>query len=165
MIENNLSDYNKKNIPNIEIFHFGIIVSEWNPTITKQLLHGVTDTFYKVGINQSQIEIFKVPGSFELIFASNQLVKSNLFDAIISIGCLIKGETQNFHYICSAITNGIKEINLNGETPVIFCVLTDNHIQQSFDRSGGKKGNKGIESAISAIKMANFKKITKKLKS
>lgn len=157
--------YNKKNITNnIDIFHFSIIVSEWHSIITEKLLQGVINTFYDFGIQNSKIKIFKVPGSFELIFSSSSLSKSNKFDAIIAIGCIIKGETKHFHYISNAVTNGIKEINLYHNTPVIFCVLTDDNINQSLDRSGGSKGNKGIESAISAIKMANFKKSITNLK-
>lgn len=156
----NYSSYNIKNIPhniNINILRFCIIVSEWHSIITNKLLNGVKNTFYDFGIQNNKIKIFKVPGSFELIFSSSTIAKSNQFDAIIAIGCIIKGETKNFEYISYAVTNGIKEINVNYNTPVICCVLTDNNINQSLDRSGGEKGNKGIESAISAIKMAYFK--------
>lgn len=163
-INNNLS-YNKKNIPNnIGILCFAIIVSEWNSIITKKLLNGVLNTFSDFGIKNDKIKVFKVPGSFELIFSSSYLSTSNQFDAIISIGCIIKGETKHFNYISSAVTHGIKDINMRHNTPVIFCVLTDNNIKQSLDRSGGKKGNKGIDAAISAIKMANFKNDYKKVK-
>lgn len=160
---NNHLFYNKKNIAyNINIFHFAIIVSEWNSIITEKLLTGAINTFYDFGIKNNKIKIFKVPGSFELIFSTSHLSKLNKFDAIIAIGCIIQGETKNFHYISSAVTHGIKKINIYYNTPVIFCVLTDNNIKQSFNRSGGKKGNKGTEAAISAIKMAIFKHDTKK---
>lgn len=158
MINTRYSICDVKNILNIHLFYFGIVVSQWNKKITSRLLLGVTKTLYNLGVAKSNIKIFKVPGSFELIFITNQLAKSNKFDVIIVIGCIIKGETYHFEYISSAVTNGIKEINLRTDTPVIFCVLTDTHIKQSFDRSGGKYGNKGIESAISAIQIADLKK-------
>lgn len=158
MPKTNLSFYDKKSLPNIKGIRFGIVLSNWNRQITNRLLHGVIDTFHDLGVVKSDINIFEVPGSFELIFSCHKLAKSDQFDAIISIGCLIKGETQHFDYVCSSVTAGIKDINLYTQTPVILCVLTDNHISESFDRSGGKYGNKGVESAISAIKMANFNK-------
>lgn len=161
--KSNFSYFNKKNIPNPKNFSFGVVVSEWNSQITSKLFDAVMNTLLNLGVNKYNIHTFKVPGSLELIFVCNQLAESNKFDAIVCIGCILKGETHNFNYICSAVSNGIKDINLYSKTPVIFCVLTDDYIQQSFDRAGGKYGNKGVESAISAIKMANIKKKIKTL--
>ena len=104
--------------------------------------------------NEDQnIKILHVPGSFELVYGCNSLIDKG-YDAIIAIGRVIRGETKHFDFICNATSNGIKDLNLLGKCPIIFCVLTDENIQQSIDRSGGKFGNKGVEAAIAAIEMA-----------
>jgi 6,7-dimethyl-8-ribityllumazine synthase len=98
-----------------------------------------------------------VPGSFELVNAGRKLCASDNFDAVIAIGNVIQGETRHFDFVCQGVANGIAELNANYTTPVIFCLLTDNNLQQSLDRSGGIHGNKGTEAAIAAIKMAELK--------
>jgi len=153
----NLSQFNKEELANVDNFRFGIVVSEWNKDITANLLEGVLSTFIDLKIRKQNISIIKVPGSFELIYATHKLCKSNVFDAVISIGNIIRGETSHFDYICSAVAQGIKDINILTQTPAIFCVLTDENKQQSIDRSGGKYGNKGVEAAVTAIKMAQLK--------
>jgi len=153
----NLSQFNKEELANVDNFRFGIVVSEWNKDITANLLEGVLSTFIDLKIRKQNISIVKVPGSFELIYATHKLCKSNVFDAVISIGNIIRGETSHFDYICSAVAQGIKDINILTQTPAIFCVLTDENKQQSIDRSGGKYGNKGVEAAVTAIKMAQLK--------
>ncbi|MCF6182803.1 6,7-dimethyl-8-ribityllumazine synthase [Lutibacter sp.] len=154
MATTNLSDYNKNNIPNANKFRFGIVVSEWNPDITENLFKGAKETLEHHGVLSSNITRVNVPGSFELIYGCKKLVKSNHFDALIAIGNVIQGETKHFDFVCSGVTQGIKDLNILFDTPIIFCVLTDNTKQQSIDRSGGKLGNKGVECAIAAIKMA-----------
>ncbi len=154
MATTNLSDYNKNNIPNANKFRFGIVVSEWNPDITENLFKGAKETLEHHGVLSSNITRVNVPGSFELIFGCKKLVKSNNFDAVIAIGNVIQGETKHFDFVCSGVVQGIKDLNILFNTPTIFCVLTDNTKQQSIDRSGGKLGNKGVECAIAAIKMA-----------
>ena len=154
---NNLSDYNMEEIPSSEGMRFAIIVSEWNNHITENLYIGAEKTLIKLGTKQNDIVRIDVPGSFELVFGAKIASKAN-YDAIICLGSVIKGETDHFHYVCNAVSTGIKELNLYGDTPVIFGVLTDNNKQQSIDRSGGKFGNKGIEAAITAIKMAILNK-------
>ena len=154
---NNLSDYNIEEVPSSEGMRFAIIVSEWNNHITENLYTGAEKTLIKLGTKQNDIVRIDVPGSFELVFGAKIASKYN-YDAIICLGSVIKGETDHFDYICNAVSLGIKDLNVHGDVPVIFGVLTDNNEQQSIDRSGGKHGNKGIEAAITAIKMAVLNK-------
>ncbi len=154
----NLSHYNKEEFTYAKKFTFGIVVSEWNDHITNNLAQGSIDALLDIGIKRKSIHIYNVPGSFELVYAASQLCKKNKYDAIIVIGSLIKGETAHFDYVCQGVTQGIKDLNVTYNTPVIFCLLTDNKEQQAIDRSGGKYGNKGIEAAVTAVKMIKFKK-------
>ena len=154
---NNLSDYNMEEVPSSEGIRFAIIVSEWNNHITENLYIGAEKTLIKLGTKQNDIVRIDVPGSFELVFGAKIALKYN-YDAIICLGSVIKGETDHFDYICNAVSLGIKDLNVHGDVPVIFGVLTDDNEQQSIDRSGGKHGNKGIEAAITAIKMAVLNK-------
>ena len=154
---NNLSDYNIEEVPSSEGMRFAIIVSEWNNHITENLYIGAEKTLIKLGTKQNDIVRIDVPGSFELVFGAKIASKYN-YDAIICLGSVIKGETDHFDYICNAVSLGVKDLNVHGDVPVIFGVLTDNNEQQSIDRSGGKHGNKGIEAAITAIKMAVLNK-------
>jgi 6,7-dimethyl-8-ribityllumazine synthase len=151
----NLSNYDKNTIPNAKDFRFGIVVSEWNDTITQGLLKGAIDALVDCGALEENIITWDVPGSFELIYGSKKMIAQNV-DAVIAIGCVIQGETKHFDFVCEGVTQGIKDLNLTTDTPVIFCVLTDNTMQQSIDRSGGKHGNKGTEAGIAAIKMAKL---------
>lgn len=153
----NLSDYDKSSLPLSTDFQIGIVVSQWNFDITSGLLTGALETLLDCGVLQTNIKILNVPGSFELIFGAKTLQQQNL-DAIIAIGCVIQGETKHFDYVCQGVTQGLKDLNILYNTPVIFCVLTDNTIQQSLERSGGKHGNKGVEAAITALKMAEIKR-------
>ncbi|MDA8734361.1 6,7-dimethyl-8-ribityllumazine synthase, partial [Flavobacteriaceae bacterium] len=121
--------------------------------ITDNLLKGCLDLLTQKGANKIDIEVIYVPGSFELIYGC-KVMQDKAFNAIIAIGSVIKGETKHFDFICNSTSIGIKDLNLNGKSPVIFCVLTDDNLQQSIDRSGGKYGNKGTEAAIAAIEMS-----------
>ena len=150
----NLSAYDKETIPNAKNFRFGIVVSEWNSQITEGLYKGAIETLLDCKTQKENIVRWNVPGSFELTMGCKKMIASQKFDAVIAIGSVIQGETKHFDFVCSATANGIKDLNIHTETPVIFCVLTDNTLQQSIDRSGGKYGNKGVEAAIAAIKMA-----------
>ncbi len=150
----NLSNYNKETIPNAKNFRFGIIVSEWNDHITEGLFSGAVAALLDCGALQENIIRWNVPGSFELIYASKKMIETQKPDVVITIGSVIKGETQHFDFVCDGVTQGIKDLNVLSDVPVIFCVLTDNNEQQSIDRSGGIDGNKGTEAAIAAIKMA-----------
>ena len=156
MATTNLSHYNKTTIPNAKDFRFGIVVSEWNPDITKNLQKGAIETLLDCGAKQENIISWEVPGSFELVYGCKKMLETLQLDAIIAIGNVIQGETKHFDFVCNGVTQGIVDLNVKYSTPVIFCVLTDNSKQQSIDRSGGKFGNKGIESAVAAIKMASL---------
>ena len=158
----NLSQYDKSTLPNAKDFRFGIVVSEWNDTVTNGLFQGAFDALTDCGVQKENIVRWNVPGSFELIYGTKKLVEAyDMLDAVISIGCVIQGETKHFDFVCEGVTQGIKDLNLQQDIPVIFCVLTDNTMQQSIDRSGGKHGNKGTEAAIAAIKMAQLRKDAK----
>ncbi|GAA0873013.1 6,7-dimethyl-8-ribityllumazine synthase [Gangjinia marincola] len=158
----NLSQYDKETIPNAKNFKFGIVVSEWNEDITQGLFQGAFDAFIDNGVLKENIVRWNVPGSFELIYGCKKLTESfEMLDAIIAVGSVIQGETKHFDFVCEGVTQGIKDLNLQQDIPVIFCVLTDNTKQQSIDRSGGKYGNKGTEAAIAAIKMAQLRKDAK----
>jgi len=159
MATGNLSLYNANTIPDAKDFRFGIVVSEWNPDITENLLNGAVKTLHEHGAIDDHLLIIRVPGSFELIFGCKKLLETKKFDALIAIGNVIQGETRHFDFVCEAVSQGIKDLNLQFNTPTIFCVLTDNTKQQSIDRSGGKHGNKGVECAVAAIKMASLKNL------
>ena len=150
----NLSHYNKDTIPNAKNLRFGIVVSEWNDMITHNLFQGAKNALLDCGALEENIIKWDVPGSFELVFGSKKMIDTQKVDAVIAIGSVIQGETKHFDFVCSATAQGIKDLNVKYETPVIFCVLTDNTMQQAIDRSGGKHGNKGTEAAIAAIQMA-----------
>ena len=152
----NLSAYDKNTIPNAKELRFGIVVSEWNIDITENLFQGAYDTLVANGALPNQIVRQNVPGSFELIYGCKHLLTTQKLDAVIAIGCVIQGDTKHFEFVCEAVSQGIKDLNLSYDVPTIFCVLTDNTKQQSIDRSGGKFGNKGVECAIAAIKMASL---------
>jgi len=162
----NLSAYDKATIPNAKDFRFGIVVSEWNDEITNGLWQGAFDALLDCGAQKENIVRWNVPGAFELTYGAARMSKSiyadsGMLDAIIVIGCVIQGQTKHFDFVCEGVTQGIKDLNMKGDIPVIFCVLTDNTKQQSLDRSGGVHGNKGTEAGIAAIKMAQLRKETK----
>ncbi|WP_046744244.1 6,7-dimethyl-8-ribityllumazine synthase [Kordia zhangzhouensis] len=153
----NLSTYDKATIPNAKNFRFGIVVSEWNENITEGLCQGAIAALKENGVLDENIIRWNVPGSYELVFGAKHMQQTQKVDAIIAIGSVIQGETKHFDFVCSATAQGIKDLNVQSDIPVIFCVLTDNTLQQAIDRSGGKHGNKGIEAAVAAIKMAELR--------
>lgn len=153
----NLSEYNKAKMPNAEKMVFGIVVSEWNENITEGLCKGAIDALLENNVAPENIDRLDVPGSYELIYGAKHMVNTKKYDAVITIGSVIQGETKHFDFVCEGVTQGIKDLNILQDTPVIFCVLTDNNMQQAIDRSGGKHGNKGTEAAVAAIKMAAIK--------
>lgn len=154
----NLSEYKELNISNIETFKVAIVVAEWNAFITENLLKGCEETLLKEGVKQENIKIVRVPGAFELSYASMQLCKSQKYDAVVAIGCVIRGETAHFDFVCSGVTQGITLCNTQTDTPTIFCLLTDDHKEQSIARSGGSLGNKGIEAGVMALKMIDLRR-------
>jgi 6,7-dimethyl-8-ribityllumazine synthase len=154
----NLSDYNKENIPNGADFKVGIVVSEWNDTITNNLFEGAKQALLDNGVPESNILVRHVPGAFELPLASQFMLDNTDVDGVIAIGVVIQGETRHFDFVCQGATQGLMNVMLEYNSPVSFCLLTDNNIQQSIDRSGGIHGNKGIECAIACLKMIAMKK-------
>ena len=157
MATTNLSTYNPENIPDVSTKRFGIIVSEWNDKITGKLLAGAKNTLLKHGVKEDNIIIQYVPGSFELTFGAKFLIeKQKTLDAIIVLGCVIRGGTPHFEYVCQGVTQGITSLNIEYDIPFIFGLLTTDNEQQALDRAGGIHGNKGDEAAITAIKMTNL---------
>ena len=159
MATQNLSEYDIQNIPSKETLcnqKYAIAVADWNPKITHALLQGATDTLVECGVDIQNITTVHVPGTFELTYAAKQLCTDSSYNAVIVLGCVIQGETPHFDYVCQGVTTGITKLNVKGTHPVIFGVLTTNTLQQALDRAGGVHGNKGVEAAITAIKMANI---------
>jgi 6,7-dimethyl-8-ribityllumazine synthase len=154
----NLSEYNMDTIPEAKDMRFGIVVSEWNQDITLSLLEGAKSTLIRQGANPNHIKVGFVPGSFELTSGARLVAEAGTFDAVICLGCVIRGETPHFDYICQGVTTGITMLNASYPIPFIFGVLTTDTLQQAKDRAGGKHGNKGDEAAITAIKMVNLRR-------
>ena len=145
---------NQKLKLNAKEMRFALIVSEWNSHITDNLFIGAKETLLSNNVNPQHIVRYNVPGSFELVYGAKLASMKDNYNAIICLGSVIKGETKHFNYICNAVSNGIMNLNIKLNIPIIFGVLTDENEQQALDRSGGKHGNKGSEAAITAIKMA-----------
>jgi 6,7-dimethyl-8-ribityllumazine synthase len=150
-VNSNLSHYN--HLPDAGTFRFGIVVSDWNTAITDALLQGVIETLHAAGCTDPQMEVCRVPGSFELPFGAQKLAKREDIDAVICLGCVIQGETPHFTFVCDACAHGVMQVGLQTEKPVIFGVLTTLSMQQAEDRAGGKYGNKGVEAAVTALRM------------
>ncbi|MFA6831086.1 MAG: 6,7-dimethyl-8-ribityllumazine synthase [Bacteroidaceae bacterium] len=160
----NLSDYDPTEVPDASNMRFGIVVAEWNSDITFALRDGAIETLQKFGTPEENITVFHVPGSFELVYGAQQLAKAISFqglhtvDAVIVLGCVVRGDTPHFDFICQGTTEGIARLNTTQNVPVIYGLLTVNTMQQAIDRAGGVLGNKGDEGAITAIKMVDFKR-------
>lgn len=152
----NLSYHDPASIPDGSLMKFGIVVSEWNQEITSALLEGALTRLKKHGVREENILVKTVPGSFELPYGARLLAEEFSPHAVICLGCVIRGETSHFDYICQGVTQGITALNLNQSIPFIFGVLTTENQQQALDRAGGKHGNKGDEAAVTALKMAAF---------
>lgn len=150
----NLSAYDPDSVPDARNMRFGIVVSDWNRDVTRALLDGAVNTLKKHGTAEENIVVKHVPGSFELTSGARMMADHLGPDAIICLGCVIRGETPHFTYICEGVTRGITQLNLKYKIPFIFGVLTTENQQQAAERAGGKHGNKGDEAAVTAIKMA-----------
>ena len=157
MATKDLSQYDINSVPSAENMKFGIVVAEWNFEITSALAKGAVETLKKHGAKENNISVKYVPGTFELPLGGQFFGESKNVDAVILLGCVIQGETRHFDYICEAVAQGTKDLNLKYNKPFIFGVLTTNNQQQAIDRAGGKHGNKGDEAAITAIKMVELK--------
>jgi 6,7-dimethyl-8-ribityllumazine synthase len=149
----NLSDFTTENLPDISWKKFAIVVAEWNSEVTVKLFEGAKETLLKHGAKEQNIVVSTVPGSFELSFGAQVFAQKADIDAVIAIGCVIQGETKHNDYINHAVAQGLTNVSLKYNKPVIFGVLTPNTQQQAIDRAGGIHGNKGDEAAITAIKM------------
>jgi 6,7-dimethyl-8-ribityllumazine synthase len=154
----NLSKFDPSSLPSAKNMRFAIIVSEWNKEITESLLKGAFDALLKCGTSTGNIIVEHVPGSFEIPYAAKLIAEKMKPDAVICLGCVIQGETRHFDFICQAVTQGITELNLHYYIPFIFGILTTQNIEQARERAGGKHGNKGIEAAVTAIKMIKLKR-------
>jgi 6,7-dimethyl-8-ribityllumazine synthase len=157
-VNKNLSSFKAAEVPAGTSLRIGIVVSEWNKEITDALFAGAEQTLLSFSVKGKNIFRMDVPGSFELPLGAQKCFEKYKCHAVICIGCVIRGETPHFDYICEAVSKGIMDLNLKFRTPFIFGVLTCNTIQQAQARAGGKHGNKGVEAAVTALKMAALKK-------
>ena len=154
-----LSKYDANQLPSADVLgrqRYAIVVADWNSEITYAMAQGAIETFLKHGVQEDNIDVMHVPGTVELTFGAARIMKEERVDAVIVIGCVIQGETPHFDYVCQSVTQGVAALNAQGKVPVIFSVLTVLNQQQALDRCGGKLGNKGIEGAYTAIRMANL---------
>ena len=158
MATKDLSAYDPASVPTAQGMRIGIVVAEWNWEITGAMAQGAIDTLIRHGANEEDIDVKRVPGSFELTLGGQFLAETGTYDAIILIGCVIQGETRHFDFICQGVTQGAVDLNLKFNIPVIYGVLTTENLQQAIDRSGGIHGNKGDEAAVTAIKMISLKR-------
>lgn len=154
-----LSQYDATQLPSAEVLgrqRYAIIVADWNNDITYPMTLGAVETLTKHGVSVDNIDVVHVPGAVELTYGAARLMREAHVDAIIVIGCVIQGDTPHFDYVCQSVTQGVAMLNSQGKVPVIFSVLTVLNKQQALDRAGGALGNKGVEGAITAIRMANL---------
>jgi 6,7-dimethyl-8-ribityllumazine synthase len=152
-----LSKYDANQLPGADVLgrqRYAIVVADWNSEITYAMAQGAMETLAKHGVQEDNIDVLHVPGTVELTYAAARLMGQ--VDAIIVIGCVIKGDTPHFDYVCQSVTEGVTRLNSMGRTPVIFSVLTVTDKEQARERAGGELGNKGVEGAITAIRMANL---------
>ncbi len=156
-VNKNLSQPEGSSVPNGKGMRIGIVVAEWNIAITGALRDGAINTLLENGVLEKDIVLHYVPGSFELTMGAQFLCDDNSIDAVITLGCVIQGETRHFDFICNAVAHGVTNVSLKYNKPVIFGVLTPNTLQQAEDRAGGKHGNKGDEAAVTVLKMIALK--------
>jgi 6,7-dimethyl-8-ribityllumazine synthase len=157
----NLSTYDESTLPDASELKIAIVVSEWHAHITHALYEGCYDTLIKHGVDPENIFTLQVPGSFELPIGARILSTKHTPDAVVCLGCVIKGDTDHNEYINQAVAQGLASLSIAMGRPFIFGLLTTNDEQQALDRAGGKHGNKGVECAIAAIRMGVLKKDSK----
>ncbi|HMU13669.1 MAG: 6,7-dimethyl-8-ribityllumazine synthase [Bacteroidetes bacterium] len=148
-----LSSYHTASVPGGSGLRLGLVTSEWNPEITGALRDGAVETLLKHGVALNLLLEERVPGSFELPLGAQTLLEHRDVDGVICIGSVVRGETPHFDYVCQAVASGIMDLNIKHGKPVIFCVLTDDTMEQARDRSGGRHGNKGVDCAVALLKM------------
>ena len=156
MKKTNLSAYDPAAIPSGKGRRFAIVAAEWNPEVTNAMLQGALDTLRQHGVEEADIMCHRVPGTFELTTAADIILQRTSVDAVICIGCVIQGETRHFEFICQAVSQGLTNVAVKHSRPVIFSVLTTDTMQQALDRAGGRHGNKGVEGAVTALKMVDL---------
>ncbi|HEY6231246.1 MAG TPA: 6,7-dimethyl-8-ribityllumazine synthase [Pyrinomonadaceae bacterium] len=139
-------------------FRFAIVASRWNDFISSRLVEGALDALERLGADEKQVEVFKVPGAFEIPLLALRLAESEKFDAIVCVGTIIRGQTPHFEYIAGEVTRGIGEAGLQTGIPVVFGVVTADTVDQAIDRAGVKLGNKGFEAATTAVELVNLYK-------
>ena len=139
-------------------FRFAIVASRWNDFISSRLVEGALDALERLGADEKQVEVFRVPGAFEIPLLALRLAESEKFDAIICIGTIIRGQTPHFEYIAGEVTRGIGEAGLQTGVPVVYGVVTADTVDQAIDRAGVKLGNKGFEAATTAVELVNLYK-------
>ena len=133
-----------------------VVVARFNELITEKLLQGASDTFRRCGGDESTMEVARVPGAFELPLTAKMLVETGKFSAVVCLGCVIRGATDHYDYVCSQTASGIMKVGLDANLPVVFGVLTTDTLEQAFERAGSKAGNKGADAMLTAIEMANL---------
>ena len=154
-----LSRYDANQLPSADVLErqrYALVVADWNSEITFAMAQGAIDTLIKHGVQEDNIDVLHVPGTVDLPYGATHIMKAERVNAVIVIGCVIQGETPHFDYVCQSVTQGVATLNAQGKVPVIFSVLTVLNQQQALDRCGGKLGNKGVEGAYTAIRMANL---------
>ena len=154
-----LSKYDANQLPGADVLgrqRYAIVVADWNSEITYSLAKGAVATFLKHGVQEDNIDVLHVPGAVELTYGAARIMREERVDAVIVIGCVIQGDTPHFDYVCQSVTQGVTTLNAQGKVPVVFSVLTVLDKQQALDRCGGRLGNKGVEGAYTAIRMANL---------
>jgi len=155
-----LSKYDANQLPSADVLgrqRYAIIVADWNSEITYAMTQGAIETLVKHGVQEDNIDVCHVPGTVELTYGAARLIREvPRLSAVIVIGCVIQGDTPHFDYVCQSVTQGVTLLNAKADVPVVFSVLTVLNKQQALDRCGGKLGNKGIEGAYTAIRMANL---------
>lgn len=137
-------------------FRFAIVASRWNDFLTSKLTEGALDTLERLGAAAKNVEIFKVPGSYELPVVAQRIAEGEKFDAIICLGVVIRGETPHFDYVAGEAAKGIAQVSMETGVPVLFGVITADTVEQAINRSGVKSGNKGVEAAMSAVEIVNL---------
>lgn len=159
-----MADYKKieGTFENVEA-NFGIVVSRWNSFITEQLLNGALDALTRHGVDEERITVAYCPGSYEIPMTARKMAESDTFDGIITLGTVIRGDTPHFDYVCSAVNRGVSQLNISGDIPIGFGILTTDTIEQAIERAGTKAGNKGAEAALAVLEMISLSEKLEKM--
>jgi 6,7-dimethyl-8-ribityllumazine synthase len=143
---------------NAEGFRFALVASRWNDFLTSRLVEGALDALERLGADEKAVELFRVPGSFEIPLLARKLAASGKWDAVVCLGTIIRGETPHFEYIAGEVTKGIAQAGMETDVPVVYGIVTADTLEQAIDRAGVKAGNKGFEAAMSAVELVNLYK-------